>query len=37
MNWMVDRLGVLDQKSYGFELRGPDWPAQMLEKLSGRR
>jgi hypothetical protein len=34
MNWLVDRSGVLEQKSYGFESKGADWPKQMLEKLA---
>jgi thiol-disulfide isomerase/thioredoxin len=37
MNWMVDRSGVLDQKSNGYEQRTPDWPAQMLEKLASSK
>jgi thiol-disulfide isomerase/thioredoxin len=34
MNWLVDRSGVLQQKSHGFESRTADWPQQMLEKLA---
>ncbi len=37
MNWMVGSSGVIDQRSNGYESRTADWPAQMLEKLSGRR
>jgi hypothetical protein len=34
MNWLVDRSGLVHQKSSGFESRTPDWPQQMLEKLA---
>jgi len=34
MNWLVDRSGVLEQKSNGFESKPADWPTQMLEKLA---
>jgi len=33
-NWMVDRAGILQQKSVGFDTSIVDWPKQMLEKLS---
>jgi hypothetical protein len=34
MNWLVDRSGVVEQKSNGFESKAADWPKQMLEKLA---
>jgi thiol-disulfide isomerase/thioredoxin len=33
MNWLVDRSGVIEQKSNGFESKTSGWPKQMLEKL----
>ena len=37
MNWMVDRSGVLDQESNGFELRTENWPVQMIERLASSK
>jgi thiol-disulfide isomerase/thioredoxin len=33
-NWMVDRAGILQQKSVGFDTNVVDWPKEMLERLS---
>lgn len=34
MNWLVDRSGVIEEKSNGFESKPADWPKRMLEKLA---
>ena len=34
MNWLVDRSAVLQLKGTGFESTMPDWPREMLEKLT---
>jgi thiol-disulfide isomerase/thioredoxin len=33
-NWMVDRAGILQQKSVGFDTKVVDWPKEMLERLT---
>ena len=34
MNWLVDRSGVIEEKSNGFESKPADWPKRMIEKLA---
>ncbi len=32
-NWLVDRNGILQQKSRGFDDTVQDWPERMLQRL----
>ena len=34
MNWLVDRSAVLEMRNQGWDATLPDWPRQMLEKLT---
>jgi thiol-disulfide isomerase/thioredoxin len=36
-NWLVDRTGILREKSVGFDSTIPDWPKAILDKLTPSR